>query len=286
MTLLPEVVDLFSVLVFSVLLIGVGRAIEWLRPAQPDQPSESVRFNLKYALVNVGASWLFAPFAGAVAVFLVNRAGGGFIQLRSDGWWFPVSLSVYLVMKDLLEYFWHRSQHSIPVLWAMHSLHHSDEAFNVSTGWRHFWFEGVLRIAVVFPILGIIFETPVAILNTAAILYTLNHAWAHLNIRLSLGRWKLWVMNPQYHRLHHSVEPEHWNRNFADLFPVIDVIFGTASVPRSDEFPATGLVPHERPKSVFDAVIWPLNRSRSPQSSAGIVSSNSERHPADSLTKP
>ena len=163
--------------------------------------------------------------------------------------------------KDILEYFWHRAQHRIPILWAMHSLHHSEEAFNVSTGWRHFWLEGALRVAVVFPVVGIIFETPFAILNTAAILYTLNHAWAHLNVRHSLGRWTLLVMNPQYHRLHHSVEPEHWNRNFADLFPVIDVIFGTACMPQSDEYPATGLVPNDLPANITDAILWPLRRS-------------------------
>jgi sterol desaturase/sphingolipid hydroxylase (fatty acid hydroxylase superfamily) len=163
----------------------------------------------------------------------------------------------------------------------MHSLHHSEEAMNVTTSWRHFWLESSLRVALIFPVIGIIFQTPTIILNTAAALYTLNHTWAHMNIRHSMGRWTLWMMNPQYHRLHHSVEPEHWNRNFADLFPIFDVIFGTAYVPKPGEFPATGLVPHDRPRRVIDGILWPLryaglaraeNGPQSARRSAGAAS--------------
>jgi len=239
-------------------LIAVGLVIERRWPARTDQSFEGILFDIKCALLNISAAWLLAPFTGVAAVFLINRAGGGFVHLRSDGWWFGASLAAYLLSRDLLDYFVHRAQHRIPILWAMHSLHHSDETFNVSTGWRHFWLVSMLKVVAVYPLLGIVFDAPLAILNTAAALYLLNHAWAHLNIRHSLGRWTLWVMNPQYHRLHHSVEREHWNCNFADLFPVIDVIFGTACLPRSDEYPATGLAPSDRPATLIDAILWPL----------------------------
>jgi sterol desaturase/sphingolipid hydroxylase (fatty acid hydroxylase superfamily) len=265
MTMLPALFDLVLAVAISGLLISVGHVIERLWPADPEQSAAAVRFDLKYGFVNLAASWFFAPVAGAIAIYLINQAGGGYIQLRADGVWFFLSLAVYLLSKDMLEYFWHRAQHHFPVLWAMHSLHHSEEAFNVSTGWRHFWLEGALRVAVVFPILGIIFKTPTAVIDVAMAIYILNHAWAHMNIRSSLGRWSLWVMNPQYHRLHHSVQPEHWNRNFADLFPFFDVIFGTAYRPKTGEFPATGLVPHNSPQRIVDAVFWPWRRSGSTQ---------------------
>ncbi len=84
MTLLPELFDLFAALTFSVFLICAGRVVERLWPAQTDQPSDAIRFDLKYALVNVSASWVLGPFAGVVAVFLVNRAGVGIMHWRSD----------------------------------------------------------------------------------------------------------------------------------------------------------------------------------------------------------
>lgn len=255
----PDLIDLLIAFVLSALLICTGRLAEKLWPAEPNQPREEFNFDLKYGFVNLSASWLFTPFAGVASIYIINRAGGGFIHLPATGWWFALSLAVYLLTKDMLEYFWHRAQHRFPILWSMHSLHHSEEAVNVSTAWRHYWLESVLRVAFVFPIIGIIFEVPPLALDIGAVLYTLNHIWAHLNIRHSMGRWTLWMMNPQYHRLHHSVQPEHWNRNFADLFPVFDVVFGTAAVPKPGEFPATGLVPHDRPTRVIDAILWPLH---------------------------
>jgi len=258
MSLVPDLSGLLVPLLLSSILICAGRLIELLWPAEPDQSREQFHFDLKYGFVNLAASWLFAPYAGAISVYIINRAGGGLIDLPGDGWWFVLSFAVYLLTKDMMEYFWHRAQHRFPILWSMHSLHHSEEAMNITTAWRHFWLESALRVAFIFPIIGIIFKVPPTILDIAAVLYTLNHVWAHLNIRHSMGRWTLWIMNPQYHRLHHSVDPAHWNRNFADLFPVFDVIFGTACVPKPNEFPATGLVPQERPRRVIDAALWPI----------------------------
>ena len=37
------------------------------------------------------------------------------------------------------------------------------------------------------------------------------------------------------------IEEQHWNRNFAAYFPVIDLIFGTYYHPRPDEYPDTGI---------------------------------------------
>jgi len=53
----------------------------------------------------------------------------------------------------------------------------------------------------------------------------------------------LWWMlsSPQYHRIHHSLEPQHINKNFAVWFPVWDILVGTAYRPRRGEYPATGL---------------------------------------------
>jgi sterol desaturase/sphingolipid hydroxylase (fatty acid hydroxylase superfamily) len=69
-------------------------------------------------------------------------------------------------------------------------------------------------------------------------------AWAyfvHMNIRVNFG--PLWwlLTSPQYHRIHHSIEPKHFDRNFALWFPIWDLLFGTAYRPRAGEYPATGV---------------------------------------------
>ena len=40
-----------------------------------------------------------------------------------------------------------------------------------------------------------------------------------------LGDWLL--CDKRYHFIHHSIDPEHHNKNFAERFPVLDMMFGT-----------------------------------------------------------
>jgi sterol desaturase/sphingolipid hydroxylase (fatty acid hydroxylase superfamily) len=165
---------------------------------------------------------------------------------------------VYLLTWDFLEYATHRLQHAVPALWAMHSLHHSEESYNVMTSMRHFWAESALKAMLVYPLLAIFFHVPPAFPVIAGGIYFVNHFCAHLNVHFSLGRFALWFMNPQFHRIHHSVEPQHIDKNFADLFPFWDVMFGTAVAPRPEEFPKPGLLEGKKPKSLFEALVWPL----------------------------
>jgi sterol desaturase/sphingolipid hydroxylase (fatty acid hydroxylase superfamily) len=78
------------------------------------------------------------------ALLLINAADDGWLHLRSDGWWFLFSLIVLIMVIDLWSYLVHRASHKFPVLWAMHSLHHSAEALSAITGARHFWLEELL----------------------------------------------------------------------------------------------------------------------------------------------
>jgi sterol desaturase/sphingolipid hydroxylase (fatty acid hydroxylase superfamily) len=59
---------------------------------------------------------------------------------------------------------------------------------------------------------------------------------------------------PQVHRIHHSVNAEHHNRNFADVLPIFDIVFGTYHRPIGEERPAAGLGPESvAPRSLLSA---------------------------------
>ncbi len=77
-------------------------------------------------------------------------------------------------------------------------------------------------------------------------------------MRVSLGPFALCLNNPQYHRIHHSVEPQHQNKNFCKLLPLFDLMFGTVWKPGKDEFPATGLATGDAARGFFDGIIWPV----------------------------
>jgi sterol desaturase/sphingolipid hydroxylase (fatty acid hydroxylase superfamily) len=240
-------------------ILWIARFYEKRLPAESEQSSAEIIMDWKLAATRIGLDQLISPIASASGIILVNAAGGGWIHLRSDGWWFLFSVMLFILASDLWGYLLHRAYHKFPVLWAMHSLHHSAEALSIITGARHFWLEDAINTAV-FPVLGIIFKVPPEVVTTVAVIYILPEGLSHSNIRLSLRRFALCLNNPQYHRIHHSIEPQHQNKNFCKMFPLFDVLFGTAWKPGKDEFPMTGLVPRETATSFLDGIIWPVRR--------------------------
>jgi hypothetical protein len=80
----------------------------------------------------------------------------------------------------------------------------------------------------------------------------------HANLRLSLGPVSPVVAGPQLHRIHHSLEPRHRDRNYAAFFPLWDVLFGSYYAPKRDEYPRTGLATGERVTSIGQALWLPF----------------------------
>ncbi|HUO23270.1 MAG TPA: sterol desaturase family protein [Caulobacteraceae bacterium] len=250
------------VLVFFLLFTGPAWAMlltrlpERLWPAQAPRPAAD-RLNWLVWIAYMAAQAVTGPALGGLITLAVNQAGGGLIVLPSSGWGLILGFVIYLLAMDLAEYAFHRAQHAIPALWAMHALHHSDPHFDATTSARHFWAEPAIKSLTVWLAVGVLFKASPLILG----LYTAAAYWnvpIHSNTRLSLGRFA-WLLNtPAYHRMHHSASPEHWDCNFAALLPIYDVIFGGYRPPGPAERPKTGLDTGERPDGPLQAVLWPL----------------------------
>ncbi len=246
----------FLVTAFCVL---VGFLVERLRPARP-QSATATLFNIAYSASAQFIQMLLMPMAAACTLYAVNAGGGGAIALNGRGWSLLTSLAIYILATDCGDYLFHRAQHRIPFLWAMHSLHHSDPFLNVSTTTRHFWAEYFIKSATVYLLLGLVFKVDTCILIFYSLFGYYNY-FSHMNLRLGIGRWSFLINTPQYHRIHHSILDEHRDCNFAALLPIFDVAFGTYRRPVPGEFPPTGLNPEDIPSSIFEAVFWPFRQN-------------------------
>jgi sterol desaturase/sphingolipid hydroxylase (fatty acid hydroxylase superfamily) len=69
--------------------------------------------------------------------------------------------------------------------------------------------------------------------------------YIHSSVRLSYGPLNYLIVTPQNHRLHHSIEPEHIDRNFGERLAIWDWIFGTLYKDFS-VYPDTGVRQCER----------------------------------------
>src|ERR1700689_535592 len=145
-------IGLATTLALQIGLIAFGFATERLRPARA-QGISCLGLNLAYM---VSLRFIYAvllPLSGAATTLIVNALGGGLITLPASGLGLLLAAPGYALLMDGSEYLFHRAQHRFPVLWAMHSLHHSDPAVNVSTAPRHFWGEMVLKAITIYALI-------------------------------------------------------------------------------------------------------------------------------------
>ena len=169
---------------------------------------------------------------------------------------FWLGATAYLVLRDFLEFLYHRAQHKIPLLWSMHALHHSDPNMSALTTTRHFWGDQVIKAVTIWPLAALIIAPTPAMVG----MFNLVSLWnfvVHARLPISFGPLS-WLLNsPAYHRRHHSSLPEHYNSNYAALFPIFDVLCGTYYRPTG--FPPTGL--ETKPESLVDLLLWPARQS-------------------------
>jgi sterol desaturase/sphingolipid hydroxylase (fatty acid hydroxylase superfamily) len=138
-------------------------------------------------------------------------------------------IAIYLLVVTFFDYWSHRILHSKP-FWPLHRFHHSATEFNTLTVYRNHpalaaWDPLVQMWPLAFlPMTpSISGYWPVVVLSWHT-LQMVNHSdfdWTYGWI----GRWLL--MSPGMHKVHHSNNPEHFNKNLGNLFVIWDRIFGT-----------------------------------------------------------
>jgi sterol desaturase/sphingolipid hydroxylase (fatty acid hydroxylase superfamily) len=225
-------------------LISVFVCLELVRPA-------SLGPTINDRLVNVLIGLIVSVFAFVCMLLTVGIAklvwrdgliGLVFTDWRSRG--LPgtaVSVFVYGATWDFFQYWFHRWQHEIPLLWTSHRVHHSDSGVNTTTALRR----SILELWLIFVFILIPTVVVAGVDEIAApIAFAIFYGWGffnHANIRFSLGPLTPVFSGPQWHRLHHAIDPQYRDRNYAAYFAIIDIVFGTYRAPRSDEHPATGV---------------------------------------------
>lgn len=249
----------------AAIFIGLGFCLEavW---SQRRVPAPSARLNMLCVIlvwfVNVTAGGFFAM---GIASLVVTLPGHGLLHpLMATGTLLGnlATVVVWLALIDFFYYWQHRAQHAWTWLWAEHELHHSDEHVNVTTAWRNHWLELPLQSLTISAPVVYLFGAELGQVFLMHVLADTFAVFTHLNAPISFGKRNWWLANPQTHRIHHSIEPQHRDKNFAVIFPIWDVIFGTYYAPAKGEYPPTGLASGEQVQTVWRAATLPFSRWR------------------------
>jgi sterol desaturase/sphingolipid hydroxylase (fatty acid hydroxylase superfamily) len=156
-------------------------------------------------------------------------------KFPADAWW---TWAVLFLLDDLAYYVFHRASHEIRLFWNFHVVHHSSEHYNLSVAVRQSWFSGLLHW---------IFYAPVMLLGFAPWMFALMHGfnliyqfWIHTKFIRRLGPLE-WILNtPSHHRVHHGVNEQYLDKNYAGVLIIWDRLFGSF-VPETEE-PRYGII--------------------------------------------
>lgn len=181
----------------------------------------------------------------------------------SDSW--PLKIAGWLGAAFILSmasnglYYWlHRAQHRFAWLWRFHRVHHSITEMSATSSYHHFTEDLFQFTAVTVPmafLLGVESgPVPWIVLTVAS-----THAYfVHSSANINIGPLRYVIGDNRFHRIHHSLEPQHFNRNFGTITPLWDVLFGTALFPKAGEWPKVGLADVPEPKTVREYFLMPF----------------------------
>jgi len=169
---------------------------------------------------------LFPAAAVGVALFAQTNGWGllNFYHLPV-----PVAITLSIIAMDFIIYLQHVIVHAVPLLWRIHRVHHADLDYDVTTGARFHTIEIILSMLIKFATIIVLGAPVVAVvifevaLNALAIF---NHA--NVGLPKSLDSFLRWfIVTPDMHRVHHSVEDDETNSNFGFNLTCWDRLFGT-----------------------------------------------------------
>ncbi|MBK6850422.1 MAG: sterol desaturase family protein [Burkholderiales bacterium] len=239
---------LVGLLQISVMLLVFAPLQRW-RPVETTVDHRAVRVDVIYTLIHrlgmfrLAVFFMLDPFwTDLWGTFSLNGFSGWHLDASLAPLWPGVTdtalaaFLLYLVLLDLFDYWFHRLEHRYDWWWALHAVHHSQRHMTMWTDSRNHLLDDLIRdvvLAVLARLIGVPPGQFVAVVACTQLLENL----AHVNARVSFG-WlgERLLVSPRFHRLHHAIGAGHESQgkgtlggcNYAVLFPVWDVIFGTA----------------------------------------------------------
>jgi len=210
-------------------------------------------------------------FAGNL---LVPQAGSYLFKAN-----FLLVFLAYLLIDDVLQYWYHRSAHEYAFLWKLHRAHHQAEEMGFFVSYRNaalyyllmpnIWWVGFITFlgggkAVA---LGLVLKQLVIISSHSTIKWD-KPFYNNPVLKPIISLIERIIITPAFHHAHHgkskldSVSDP--NGNFGNMFSIWDQLFGTATFPES--YPASYGLQNNTYDKWTEAYLYPIIKSSNKQS--------------------
>ncbi len=252
--------------------LAIAMLIAWRMKANPIRyffdktvwRSKSVQLDMLYYLLIVPmGAFLVIPLFVTVQLYL-NVEGVALLE----HWFGPAaahgenglaemalySLLMFLCL-DFGFFISHYASHKWKLIWCFHKVHHSAEKLVFFSAMRFHPFDIAWNVGASLALTGVVgalcqysFYSGEEVLELfgnhiiVGLSYLTTHNLRHSHIWLHYPRWLRFLMSPAQHQLHHSMRPQHIDRNFGYLLTCWDQWFGTLYEPKEQEPFETGVV--------------------------------------------
>ncbi|SHO54761.1 sterol desaturase family protein [Vibrio quintilis] len=200
---------------------------QWRKPAKI-LPRQQTGLRWRHNLLLFGSGILVVRLFQPLLLSFVSLYGhSGLLSHPELPFWAAMVMS--LILLDGVIYWQHRLFHTLPWLWRLHRVHHSDPSLDTSSALRFHPVEILLSLGIksgVILLLGIPFEAVLLfdiVLNASAM-------FNHTNVRIP-EPFETWlrrlIVTPDYHRIHHSRSIQEANSNYGFCLSLWDRIFAS-----------------------------------------------------------
>lgn len=245
-------------------LLELWRSNLFAKPEQTrdDGIVEAVSMVVLLGLTQPAVLFLSMTLAGAVAPHYAGALSGLNVL---------AAIALFLLLDDMMQYWWHRASHSFAWLYNLHRAHHNARYMSVRLVYRNnlfyymmmpgIWLSGVL----IYLGLGWVYAGYIVVKLLVITGAHSDVAWDRPLYRFKWLSPVMWLVErtistPATHHAHHgrhaSDPAVQYKGNYGNLLFFWDVLFGTAKITRT--YPESYGVENLPETSLGEQLAWPL----------------------------
>lgn len=220
-------------------------ALEQIIPRNPDYNLFRDKQSLNDLFFNACNGLIRPTLASLVILFVAwlsdLRLTTELATLWPSHWPFAIQCLLGILCASFMDYWVHRSFHTIDRLWWFHSLHHSATQMHIMKGGRIHVMDELFHDFFT-PLPFLLLGTPTEVILFSSMWGVFTGNIVHANVDQRFPDWAHYFLpTVQMHNLHHSIKREWQDSNYSGTTPIWDTLFGTLSHPSRCELGKMGI---------------------------------------------
>ena len=168
------------------------------------------------------------------------------VHIQSNFWVYFIAL----ISIDFSSYWVHRIEHERNFFWNNHVVHHSSEEFNLACALRES-ISVFIKISMFLLLPAALLGVEEKVIVIVGPFFLFAGFWYHTQHIDKMGFWEKIIVTPSHHRVHHAINPEYIDKNYAQIFILWDKLFGSFQEELPDVKPVYGIT---RPAETWNPI--------------------------------